>query len=286
MDEVVQSNRIPGFGIRLRRAREMLHLSQKDAGIRLHLNTNIIRILETEDFDHAPPATFMRGYLRAYARMLNFTEDEINAALSQAGFDIKPTPLAGLPMIKNIRLEKPERYTHWITPIIALTLVILAGMWWNAHNRPLPEIPLKTIAQQAAQSIQALTKPAKTAQYVPIDTITASPLTPPVTAPTTLPTKPAIAALPAKAPNSQPANTTPLNPATEPTVDTHIPTLPDSAAPSAPPTNVAEAVAKAATLPPATTVAPASKKKTTPHPKHSADESISGMQMALPEPGL
>src|SRR5690606_35256118 len=74
---------ITGIGERLKKARESMHLSQKEAATRLYLNVKIIEIIENESFSEGPPPTFMRGYLNSYARLLSISEDEISAALKQ-----------------------------------------------------------------------------------------------------------------------------------------------------------------------------------------------------------
>src|SRR5689334_12090930 len=72
-----------GLGARLKAARETMQLTEKEAATRLHLNTNIISIIENENFANGPPATFIRGYLRSYARLLNISENEIKLTLQE-----------------------------------------------------------------------------------------------------------------------------------------------------------------------------------------------------------
>ena len=69
--------KITGMGVRLKKARESLHLTEKEAAARLYLNPKIISVIEMEAFSEGPPITFMRGYVRSYARMLSLPESEI-----------------------------------------------------------------------------------------------------------------------------------------------------------------------------------------------------------------
>src|SRR5688500_8153862 len=90
MTEDNQQYSLGGIGARLRIAREALHFSQKDVAMRLHLSPHIIQIIESEDLRQAPPATFMRGYLRSYAKLLNVDDVEITQALTFSGLDLPP----------------------------------------------------------------------------------------------------------------------------------------------------------------------------------------------------
>src|SRR5579872_4390098 len=113
-----QQNSLGGFGTRLKIAREASHLSQKDVAMRLHLSSQIIQIIESEDLRQAPPATFMRGYLRSYAKLLNVTDDDINQALANTGLDI-PAKTTVIPMLMQAdALRRSDRYMHWVTILV------------------------------------------------------------------------------------------------------------------------------------------------------------------------
>src|SRR5579872_1449847 len=118
MTDANQEYSLGGFGARLKAAREAMNLSQKEAAIRLHLNPNILQILESEDFQKAPPATFIRGYLRSYARLLNFNEEDINAALTQSGLESQTRT----PIIPHLQVEtmQSDRHVQWFSTIAVL----------------------------------------------------------------------------------------------------------------------------------------------------------------------
>src|SRR5690349_2418493 len=90
---------IKQFGKRLKHARESLKLSEKEVATRLHLSPKMIPIMENETFEQGPPATFMRGYLRSYARLLQLTDEEINAALNDLETFIPTSVIANTPPI-------------------------------------------------------------------------------------------------------------------------------------------------------------------------------------------
>ena len=68
-----------GPGARLRVAREARAMSVSEVAKQLHLDAKLIQALEEEDFAQIPAPTFVYGYLRSYARLLNLPESEIIA---------------------------------------------------------------------------------------------------------------------------------------------------------------------------------------------------------------
>ena len=64
-------------GALLRQSRELKGLTTAEVAIQLRLKVSQIEQIEAEQWDPAVSATFMRGYLRAYARLLKLPEKEI-----------------------------------------------------------------------------------------------------------------------------------------------------------------------------------------------------------------
>lgn len=129
-----ESVKITGIGERLKKAREAMHLTEKEAAARLYLNPKIILIIENETFADGPPITFMRGYLRSYARMLNLPENEIQAGLNgmESAF---PQPKTTAPALHATPINYSDRYIRWITYLIVITLIALVCLWWNSHSK-------------------------------------------------------------------------------------------------------------------------------------------------------
>ena len=291
-----------GFGERLKNARESQRMSAKDAAARLHLTPAIIEILETEALHNAPPATFMRGYLRSYARLLNFSDQEINIALEQLGLNIEPTSIAVSPLLNTSNLYKSDRYTNWITYFIVLVLAVMVGTWWNNH----PHYSLQNTFNHntEAQQIPVQLQPAPVSQ--PAAVVTTAPLQPvspvgPSPAPTPVPdkTKNIEASQPSVATNPMPA--TPMAPApvatapqppaaaataagvpqpVQPGMAPSTAGMANNPVPGAAPGAVATPLLQDAAFP-ATNVA--SDDKTDKHKKSHSDDRSTAL---LPEPGL
>jgi len=132
MDDSV--DKTTGLGKRLKQAREGLHLSIKEAAVRLHLNPNVIQILEAEEFKSSLPPTFVRGYLRSYGRLLNIPDQEINTALEQLDITPKPTAIDVTSMLTTGEAQKDRRYVQWTTYSVISVLIVLVGFWWTSHS--------------------------------------------------------------------------------------------------------------------------------------------------------
>ena len=247
MIDVTQQPSFNGYGRRLKTAREALKLSQKDAAVRLHLSPQVLASLEDEDFTSAPPVTFLRGYLRSYARLLNFSEAEVNTILDESGLNTKPSaPI--IPILHSENIQMGDRYVQWVSTAVVLGLFIFVGIWWGFHSH-------------SATTNNTLTAPTATAQ--PTQTQPSAPNTvQPVNDATT----------PTQAATTTPdlSNTQPIT--ILPTVDTSSSLISTTAAVTAVTTTLKPILPS-----------PASKKH---NHKHNLDNDVSGVSMALPEPGL
>jgi cytoskeleton protein RodZ len=76
-----------GLGERLRSARKARALSLEQVSETLHLDENIVLALEEERFDALGAAVFVRGHLRAYARLVGLPIDSVLDAYAKADPD-------------------------------------------------------------------------------------------------------------------------------------------------------------------------------------------------------
>jgi cytoskeleton protein RodZ len=74
-----------GPGSQLREARHEAKYSLEEVAARLHLDRRMVRALEENDFDKLPAATFVRGYIRSYARLLSLPPGPILEAFDHQG---------------------------------------------------------------------------------------------------------------------------------------------------------------------------------------------------------
>lgn len=64
-------------GVRLRNAREQLGLSQQAVAERLCLKVSTVRDIEEDKAPADLASTFLRGYIRSYAKLVHIPENEL-----------------------------------------------------------------------------------------------------------------------------------------------------------------------------------------------------------------
>lgn len=135
-----------GLGERLRSARKARAMTLEQAAQSLRLEAGVLRALEEDRFAEVGAPVFVRGHLKAYARLLGLTEDAVLGAYRSAVPD-SDTP----PKVTRER-EKPLSSGPGPVAIAALVLlvVIIIGFFWSLQGaRPSVEAPAATSAAPA-----------------------------------------------------------------------------------------------------------------------------------------
>lgn len=114
-------------GSQLCKAREQQQLTQDSVASRLNLSIATIEALEVDAADKLPPPSFTRGYLRAYAKLLDIDADNLITTYNQSG-PVEPELMSINPMANEARRHPPA--IGWATLVIALILMALLGAWW------------------------------------------------------------------------------------------------------------------------------------------------------------
>lgn len=117
-----------GPGARLKAGREAQGQSLEQAARHLRLDEPTLAAIEADQYPAHVPATFMRGYLRAYAKWLEMPADDIVSAYNQRHPD--EAQLAGL---KNLlALPESERSAGgkwlWFGVLALLVLAVVAAV--------------------------------------------------------------------------------------------------------------------------------------------------------------
>ncbi len=119
------------LGALLARAREKLFLSQKDIASRLNLKESIITALDANDFDKLPAPTYVRGYIRSYARTVKLDADSL-IDIYESSAKSPPEILPDVkPVVQASNRDKPMQA---ITYLVTFALVILIIAWWQGQH--------------------------------------------------------------------------------------------------------------------------------------------------------
>jgi cytoskeleton protein RodZ len=165
------------LGQTLAAERERQGLSRADAAQRLHMSAYQIEALETGDYSRLPKGTFLRGFVRNYAKVLGVPVESVLPLLTEGA------PRDGRPGIvvptQNIRFDPlGERLQNPYVKAAALALVAVAiafaAMYWWLFIRTSPPAAVH-------RNAQPLPEVAATAAPAP------APVPPPVAAPAPAP---------------------------------------------------------------------------------------------------
>ncbi|MCK0746162.1 RodZ domain-containing protein [Chromohalobacter nigrandesensis] len=122
-------------GTRLKRERERQGLSLEEVADQLNLRPAVVTGLEEDQYDQVPIATYRRGYLRAYAKLLGLDDkrvaQEYDALHGRDDLDRKVTAPA-------YRSQPSSRIGTWafrlVTLLIIVGLIGLTLLWWQSRQ--------------------------------------------------------------------------------------------------------------------------------------------------------
>lgn len=98
---------------------------------KLHLRARIIELIENNEFHLLPEPVFVKGYLRAYAKLLG-TSPEPYLAIFNAQFVVeKKSDRALLWQQSKRESHKVEHIIRWFTILFALGVIVAVGIWWQ-----------------------------------------------------------------------------------------------------------------------------------------------------------
>ncbi|MEN0580443.1 cytoskeleton protein RodZ [Phytobacter palmae] len=181
-------------GVRLRNAREQLGLSQQAVAERLCLKVSTVRDIEDDKAPAELASTFLRGYIRSYARLVHIPEEELLPMIEKQA----PIRAAKVAPMQTFSLGKRRKKRDgWLMSFTWLVLFVVVGLtgawWWQNHKAQQQEIT--TMADQSSAELNA--SGSSEGQSVPLNNDAVStPTETPNTAATTPvePTAPAAAA--------------------------------------------------------------------------------------------
>ena len=120
-----------GPGAHLRNAREEAGMTVDAVAEALLLNPKTLELIEADAHDRLPAPTFVRGYLRGYARVLGLPSGPILDMYDRQGFEHPP--------LTNEVTDPPQAHTsdtpvRLVTYAVAVVLALLVGLWWHSQE--------------------------------------------------------------------------------------------------------------------------------------------------------
>ncbi|NDL65743.1 cytoskeleton protein RodZ [Acerihabitans arboris] len=122
-------------GGRLRQAREQMGLSQQAVAERLCLKVTTVREIEEDKANPNLASTFLRGYIRSYARLVHVSEEELLPMMAKQA----PIRASKVAPMQSFSLGKTRKKRDgWLMGFTWLILFVVVGLtgawWWQNHQ--------------------------------------------------------------------------------------------------------------------------------------------------------
>lgn len=109
---------------------------------KLHLRIHLIELLEADEYDKMPEPVFIKGYLRAYAKLLEVSPEPLIEQFNlYHGAERRLERALWQSKKRSYKTHKAENTVRWVTISIALLVLIAVVAWWSKTK---DEAPLST----------------------------------------------------------------------------------------------------------------------------------------------
>jgi len=119
-------------GIQLSSIRQQKGYTIEYVASKLHLRVRIIELIENNEFNLLPEPVFIKGYLRAYSKLLGVSPEPYLAVFNnQYSFEKKPERALWQSKRES---HKAEYIIRWFTILFALGVMVAVGIWWHKNK--------------------------------------------------------------------------------------------------------------------------------------------------------
>lgn len=139
------------LGTLLKDAREKMGLSIQDAAVKLHLRPRIIEDIEADNFTNIASSTYVRGYVKNYARMVSADAALIEVCL------VRQVPVVTEPAMQSFSrkttYQASDTRLTWLSIFIVIVLLGSLVVWWMQKTTLLSTID---VSQPTAEEVAAV----------------------------------------------------------------------------------------------------------------------------------
>ena len=106
-------------------------MSVHEISTHMRLDSRVVLALEADDYEQLPAPTFVRGYLRGYARLLDLPPEPIVQAFERREF-APPSLVADISVRSQMR--SGDFSFRIVTYIVVAALIVLVVLWWKSQD--------------------------------------------------------------------------------------------------------------------------------------------------------
>lgn len=138
------------LGSVLKAAREKMGLSIADTAVKLHLRPRIVEDIEANNFINIASSTYVRGYVKNYARMVGVDIQLIEACLARQVPSV--TEPAMQSFSRKTTYQARDTKLKWLSFFIVIVLLGLLVVWWMQKSTLLTHVDVSqpTVEEVAA----------------------------------------------------------------------------------------------------------------------------------------
>ena len=128
---------LPGSpGARLRREREAQGMSEQQAAEALHLDPNVVTVLEADDFAALGAPVFVKGHLRRYAALLGLPDEDIVGAYEHSKQQIGEPTLVPRARLEMEPVRGRPRWPWVVGGTAAFLVAAILAAYVSEHGLP------------------------------------------------------------------------------------------------------------------------------------------------------
>ncbi len=121
-------NTVLGPGRLLQIAREEKNLRPEDVAYEIRLTPSQVLALDEDDYSKMPEETYVRGYLRNYARLVGIAENDILMSFARLSRSSEKKTQAVLPVTED-NSDKSKKSIQWLAVGIVSAFIIIGAVW-------------------------------------------------------------------------------------------------------------------------------------------------------------
>lgn len=160
----------------LREARELKQLSQQQVADKLNLTLNIIEHIDDNDFAELGVSTYIRGYLRAYAKVVESDAEQVIQLFNGMGLDKKQSEKMTSFSRRTERQQQENRVMLVTYLIISIVVAGAVWFWWQQSDLTLPDLSSVT-SDNASTSIPVTIQDSTDQETISVNEAAIAPVT-------------------------------------------------------------------------------------------------------------
>jgi cytoskeleton protein RodZ len=129
----IQEEVLIGPGAQLESARRQLGYSPEYIAGKLHLRVKVIELLESDDYLNMPEPVFIKGYLRAYAKLVGVQPQPLLDIFNASYVPIDRKHEKALWQSRR-ESNRAEHAIRWLTGVFALIVLSAVAIWWYTNK--------------------------------------------------------------------------------------------------------------------------------------------------------